>query len=715
LLPGVVGTLEGEFRVAREGCAAGCLSYGPYVALPAGSYRLVLELADVTGPSDAPVAAWDVGYFHREPITALGRGDVLPGATQVEVLLPIWTDECRPLEVRLHYRGRGTVTLRRLTIDTLPPGTFHTPPPHSPCGSCPCTQAQLESPAFRWWARRMGVSYKMHRKVWELCYVAQVLYEHGMLAPGKRGLGFAVGQEPLPALFASFGCEVVATDLHPKKSDAVWIETNQHATNIEGLQRPAVCDPNVFRQRATFRFVDMNDIPADLTDFDFVWSCCSFEHLGSLQKGKRFIRRMTRCLKPGGVAVHTTEFNVSSNTRTIGKGRTVLFRRRDFDEMIAALRQAGHEVAEIDYHTGDGPADLSIDRPPYQGKVHLKVEVGGYTATSIGLITRVRRDNGSGKDADLTSSSPAHRHPPVSTFLRSCLKQTVRVLGLLPLAHRLQARVQEFKIDVRRGLFRLTRGNLSKPCLVQLPEFKIYVRPDDFIGSWIAIAKSYEPHVTQGLRRYLKPGVCFLDIGANIGYFTLLAAALVGKRGRVLAFEPRPDNCALLRKSLDKNRFRNVRLYPHAAAEKEQTFELYPDGTNSTGVLVDEQWRQPVPPGQPYVVRAVVLDDCLAGLDKLDVVKIDIDGAEVRAVQGMEGLIQRHRPVIFTELCPVLLRDVSHSTPEAYLEQLLGYGYTLGIVEESEGGAAVPRCKQEILEAYYCREVTLLDLVAWPR
>jgi len=242
----------------------------------------------------------------------------------------------------------------------------------------------------------MAVSHRLHRKVWELCYVSQVLYENGMLAPGKRGLCFAVGREPLPALFASFGCSILATDLHTDQSESGWIETNQHAENLEVLQHPDVCDPQLFRERVSFRFVDMNNIPEDLSGFDFVWSCCSFEHLGSITKGKRFIRRMTRCLKPGGIAIHTTEFNVSSNTQTVETGGSVIFRQQDFEEMIALLRKAGHTADDCDYSPGTGPADLHVDQPPYPQEVHLKLNLFGYTSTSGALIIRAGQDNGIG-------------------------------------------------------------------------------------------------------------------------------------------------------------------------------------------------------------------------------------------------------------------------------------------------------------------------------
>ncbi len=608
--------------------------------------------------------------------------------------------------------------------------------------SCLCSQAQLESDLFRAWVGRMGLAFTLHRKLWEFAYIAQALDEHGMLQPGRRGLGFAVGREPLAAFFAKCGCEIVATDLDETQARQLgWTTTNQHAARLEDLNPNGLCDPNEFRRLVTFRAVDMNRIPDDLGGFDFVWSSCSFEHLGSIARGKRFIQRMTHCLKPDGIAVHTTEFNVSSNTDTIDHDPSfVIFRQQDIEAMAASLRAQGRAV-ELDLSLGDSPADDYVDPHPYRKETHLKLQLGPYVATSFGLIVgpagshpSAAKTNGAPRSEvaqqwrqkSRTSSGHHAAHPTTSqvssgasghdllrnglarpmTILRSRLREGLRVLGLLPLARRLRRELACLRHgDLRLGSLRL--GNL--------PEFKIHVRlNDDAVGAGIATYRFYEPHVTEGLRRCLKPGDCFLDIGANIGYFTLLGAALVGAHGRVLAFEPNRDNCALLTKSLRQNQFRNVRLYPYAVGAKEQTLALYRHGTSSTSILRDKSSQQAPPPGRPYGVRAVVLDDFLADLDRLDVIKIDIDGFEPRALQGMQRLIQRHRPVIFTEFCPLLLGSVGHSTAQAYLEQLLSHGYTLGILEGTAETATVPRSKQEILEAHARSGLSHLDLVAFP-
>ncbi len=226
----------------------------------------------------------------------------------------------------------------------------------------------------------------LHRKVWEYCYITQALHERDLLRPGMRGLGFAVGREPLTALFASLGCEIVATDLAVEEAaKGGWVETSQHAESLEALNGRGICPSDLFRQRVSFRVVDMRHIPDDLGIFDFTWSACSLEHLGSGARGEQFIFDSLSVVKPGGFAVHTTEYNVSSNRKTITDGGTVLYRRRDLEQIAMRLHAAGHLI-EVDFALGHMPADSIIDRVPYRHENHLKLELGGYIVTSFGLI-----------------------------------------------------------------------------------------------------------------------------------------------------------------------------------------------------------------------------------------------------------------------------------------------------------------------------------------
>jgi 2-polyprenyl-3-methyl-5-hydroxy-6-metoxy-1,4-benzoquinol methylase len=252
-----------------------------------------------------------------------------------------------------------------------------------------CRQDSFEQAYFPYWTRRVGSALSYHRKLWEHVFICQALWERGAIRSGAKALGFGVGREPLTAFFAAEGCEVTATDLAPETAaEKGWTRTAQHAPGLEALRHLHVCSDEQFDRNVTFRVCDMNDIPPDLTEFDLCWSACALEHLGSIERGLAFIERSVDCLKPGGWAVHTTEFNVSSNGLTVEEGGTVLFRRRDLEELEGRLRAKGHQVAPFDFDPGLMPLDRYIDVAPYRAEPHLKVALAGFAATSFGIIVQ---------------------------------------------------------------------------------------------------------------------------------------------------------------------------------------------------------------------------------------------------------------------------------------------------------------------------------------
>ena len=155
----------------------------------------------------------------------------------------------------------------------------------------PCTMSAIESATFRFWSRQLNdLPGRSHRKLWEWCFIAQSLYERKMLREGSRGLGFAVGQEPLTALFSSRGCQIVATDIdHESAEKDGWISGNQHASGLEHLNRRQICPPELLARNVSFQIADMRSIPEDFRTFDFLWSSCAMEHLGSLENGIEFV------------------------------------------------------------------------------------------------------------------------------------------------------------------------------------------------------------------------------------------------------------------------------------------------------------------------------------------------------------------------------------------------------------------------------------------
>lgn len=253
--------------------------------------------------------------------------------------------------------------------------------------SQPVTAAQFDEPAFLHWCRVFGERPRRHRKLWEYAIAMQALARGGMLCPGRRGLGFGVGKEPLTAVLAAHGVEVLATDAPPDVAGPAWTETDQHALGLSELNTRNLCPEDMFRALVRFRFLDMRAIPCECRDFDFCWSLCALEHLGSWQAGLDFINASLDTLKPGGLAVHTTELACHEDGPTLETSDIVVYRRRHLEEFAEQLRSAGHHIT-LDLRLGETPFDRFVDTSPYREEPHLRLRLGNVETTSVVLIIR---------------------------------------------------------------------------------------------------------------------------------------------------------------------------------------------------------------------------------------------------------------------------------------------------------------------------------------
>lgn len=216
---------------------------------------------------------------------------------------------------------------------------------------------------------------RMHRKLWEHVMIEYVYLEY--VGQGGKAVGFGVGAEKMPAWLQANGAEVVATDIGADAAVArQWVAGGQHLSNARQVAG------------VTCRSVDMRKIPGDLLDgtADFVWSASSMEHLGSLGAGAKFFCESMGCLRPGGVAVHTTEFNPTNGKDTLCAGTTVLYRESDLEELVAMAAQQGDHVLPLDLAPGTTPEDAAVLDPPHKGDVHLTIHLGRWITTSIALI-----------------------------------------------------------------------------------------------------------------------------------------------------------------------------------------------------------------------------------------------------------------------------------------------------------------------------------------
>lgn len=259
--------------------------------------------------------------------------------------------------------------------------------------------------------------------------------------------------------------------------------------------------------------------------------------------------------------------------------------------------------------------------------------------------------------------------------------------------------------------FKQRQAERNKPHLVQLPDYKIFVRTNDlFVGAPIATTKAYEPLVTEAVKKHLKAGDIFVDIGANIGYFSLLAASIVGTDGHVYAFEPIAENGDFLEQSVAENGFQNVTLFRNAVAERKQMITFTGGGADSNGRIINEHETKltayPLP-----TIEAVTLDETLIDLPKLSLIKMDIEGAEPRAFAGMQQIIQKFKPTILTEFSPNFIKTTSNTDPLQFLEAL-STDYELFILDDKPKAS---KSVAQIMEIFAHTPNTHLDLMAKPK
>jgi FkbM family methyltransferase len=209
---------------------------------------------------------------------------------------------------------------------------------------------------------------------------------------------------------------------------------------------------------------------------------------------------------------------------------------------------------------------------------------------------------------------------------------------------------------------------------------KMELYPGDYIDTWLYTGADFEPHIVRLFLKFLEPGDHVLDIGANIGYFSLIASGLVGEGGKVYAFEPSPLNLERLRKNIQLNNHQNVLVIPKAVSNNNGTFlinlpvgPIKNSGRSSFRVL-EEQSEQ-------VTVETLALDVLRETISKISLVKMDIEGAEEMALSGMEKLIERDQPVIILELSDFYLRQLG-SSAESVINFLKNLGYKIYIAGE---------------------------------
>jgi len=222
----------------------------------------------------------------------------------------------------------------------------------------------------------------------------------------------------------------------------------------------------------------------------------------------------------------------------------------------------------------------------------------------------------------------------------------------------------------------------SRPVRVLVePGVSLRLDPTDYVAREILIQDVWQREVWQSISNGLSTGGVFLDVGSHIGYDTLKASVIVGPSGKVISFEPNPNTLKELNANIAASRAANVIVEPIACTDKEQTLTLFDatsegnSGGSSLSLANADELRKGTLPS--YTVKGRPIDAVVRelGLTRLDVVKVDVEGAEYLVLQGARETLQRFHPKLVMEVIPSQLANMNTSVEELRaLIKELGYG-----------------------------------------
>jgi FkbM family methyltransferase len=207
---------------------------------------------------------------------------------------------------------------------------------------------------------------------------------------------------------------------------------------------------------------------------------------------------------------------------------------------------------------------------------------------------------------------------------------------------------------------------------VKIEGLTLSVPARDGFGFRLLTQGNWEPFLMYLFKKSICPGMTVVDVGAHIGLYALVASTLVGPEGKVYAFEPELQNYDLLQKNIKANGFTNVIPLRKVVQDRPGTAKLYLHPERSELHSVRKLGKG----AKAIVVEAISLDDFLVG-QKVDVVKIDVEGAEMAVLQGMQRIISENQEIkVFWEFVPQFLTEAG-ADPRHFLAKLVAHGFTI--------------------------------------
>lgn len=265
-------------------------------------------------------------------------------------------------------------------------------------------------------------------------------------------------------------------------------------------------------------------------------------------------------------------------------------------------------------------------------------------------------------------------------------RRVVRSTGLITL----------IRPDLRAAAARLVHRAFINPTLpLTIHGNKMFLAPAGRFAPPDLVGDRYELDTTRLFELLLKPGDVMLDIGAHVGYYTLLAAKLVGASGKVYAFEPEPENYATLLRNIELNKLDNVVAVRKAISNRNtpcQFFLSQLDNGNHSLVHLG------LPEKGTISVETTTLDQFLeeVGWPRIDIIKMDIEGSELAALEGMEKFFARAQQIrLVIEFCPWILKTLKVE-PIHFLDYLAAAGFKIHVINRN-GTVPVEQVNVQVL------------------
>ncbi len=262
-------------------------------------------------------------------------------------------------------------------------------------------------------------------------------------------------------------------------------------------------------------------------------------------------------------------------------------------------------------------------------------------------------------------------------------------------------------ITIRDICYYITNPN--ELVLIKVMNKKMYVNSND-IGIAYPLLKSgiYEEYETETFKNLLQSNTIFIDIGANIGYYTLIAASKI-KDGQIYSFEPVKANYKLLTKNIKINNINNVKAFQKAISNRNGKIKIFIDGTNLGNHSLAK--NNVIDKTESTEVETIRLDSFFNNLEEIIeedfLIKIDTQGAEGLIVEGAHNLLLNKNIKILMEFWPKGLRN-THTDPLELLNKLQGYGFNLQLLDEKTKSLKIVN-KNEVID--FCDNTKGVDQV----